>query len=146
MSGIVVGVDGSNEARRALEWAISEAGIHNTPLTVITVHQVAVDAWGLAELHYPEDEPARERALEAAQQLVDKTTAQLGASKPSSVQVKAVNGITAQVLIDQSKDADLLVVGRRGGGFEQFALGSVSGRVARHASCPVVVVPAGQDG
>ncbi|MGE5292057.1 MAG: universal stress protein [Micromonosporaceae bacterium] len=140
MSGIVVGVDGSQHAQRALEWAMSEAAIRNAPLTVVTVHQVAIDHWGLAELHYPEDVPARQRALDAAQQAVDKVTAQLSGAKPPAVHVKAVNGIPAEVLVSESKDADLLVVGTRGG-FEKHMLGSVSTKVAHRAVCPVVIVP-----
>jgi nucleotide-binding universal stress UspA family protein len=141
MPGIVVGVDGSEQAQHALEWAMNEAAIRNAPLIVLTVHQVAISHWGLAELHYPEDMPAREKALEAAQQAVDKVAAQLSGAKPSSVEVRAVNGIPAEVLIAESRTADLLVVGTRGGGFETHAMGSVSNKVGHHAACPVVIVP-----
>jgi nucleotide-binding universal stress UspA family protein len=140
MSGIVVGIDGSDHAQRALEWAMSEAAVRQAPLTVVTVHQVAVDHWGLAPLIYSQDEPARQRAGEAAQQIVDKASAQLSGAKPPSVQVKAVNGLPAEVLIGESKQADMLVVGTRGGGFEQLMMGSVSTKVAHHAACPVVIV------
>ena len=140
MPGIVVGVDGSDQSQRALEWAVTEAGLRKAPLTVITVHQVAIDHWGQGPLVYPQDEPARQQAEQAARQAVDKVTAQLSGAKPASVQVTAVNGVAADVLIDASKDADLLVVGARGGGFEQVILGSVSSKVAHHADCPVVIV------
>jgi nucleotide-binding universal stress UspA family protein len=143
MSGIVVGVDGSQHAQHALEWAMSEAALRNTPLTVLTVHAVAIDTWGLRELHYPEDEPARQRALEAAQQAVDKAAAQVSGAKPPAVHVKAVNGIPADALIAECKDADLLVVGTRGR-FEKYMLGSVSAKVAHRAPCPVVIIPHGE--
>jgi nucleotide-binding universal stress UspA family protein len=121
MSGIVVGVDGSDEALRALEWAINEAGIRTAPLTVIAVHQVAADHWGLGELHYPQDESARKQVREAAEQAVDKAVAQFTGPKPASVHVKAASGIAAEVLIEESRNADMLVVGHlgftgRGGG------------------------------
>jgi nucleotide-binding universal stress UspA family protein len=58
------------------------------------------------------------------------------------VTVRAVNGFAAQELIEASRDADLLVVGSRGGGgFARMLLGSISDQVAHHAHCPVVVVP-----
>jgi nucleotide-binding universal stress UspA family protein len=140
MAGIVVGIDGSGHAQRALEWAMNEAAVRNAPLTVVTVHQVAIDHWGLAELHYPQDEPARLRAEEAARQAVEKAAAQLSGAMPPSVQVRAVCGIPAEVLISQSSDADLLVVGSRGGGFGHLVMGSVSNKVAHHAACPVAVI------
>jgi nucleotide-binding universal stress UspA family protein len=142
MSGIVAGVDGSDEALRALEWAINEAGIRTAPLTVVAVHQVAADHWGLGELHYPQDESARNQVREAAQQAVDKAVAQFTGLKPASVHVKAASGVAAEVLIEESRDADMLVVGTRGGGFERAFLGSVSTKVGHHSACPVVIVPA----
>lgn len=140
MSGIVVGVDGSDHSLRALEWAVAEAALRKTPLTVVTVHQVAMDHWGIGELRYPEDDAARDRAGEAAHNAVEKAVAQLSGPKPPSVQVKAASGIPAAVLVSESKDADLLVVGTRGGGFEELMMGSVSIKAAHHAACPVVIV------
>jgi nucleotide-binding universal stress UspA family protein len=142
MPGIVVGVDGSDQSRHALEWAIGEAALHGAPLEVVAVHQVAVDAWGLAPMHLPTDVMEREQVHAAAQQMVDKAIAQAGAKRPPSVQVKAISGIPAQVLVDVSRDADLLVLGPRGaGGFGQLLLGSVTSQVVHHASCPVTIVP-----
>jgi nucleotide-binding universal stress UspA family protein len=51
-------------------------------------------------------------------------------------------GQPAEVLVAESKDAELLVVGSRGlGGFRGLLLGSVGQQCAHHAACPVVIVP-----
>jgi nucleotide-binding universal stress UspA family protein len=142
MAGIIVGVDGSHDAHRALEWAMQEAAARRAPLTVITVHPVAVSGWTGTPIVLPVDEPAAEQARQAAEEAVAKATAQLSKSPPVPVTVRAVSGLPAQELIEASRDADLLVVGSRGGGgFARLMLGSVSDQVMHHAHCPVVVVP-----
>ena len=55
-------------------------------------------------------------------------------------------GAPAATILDAAEGADLVVIGRRGvGGFQRLLLGSVSEHVARHAPCPVVVLPAAED-
>jgi nucleotide-binding universal stress UspA family protein len=55
--------------------------------------------------------------------------------------VRAVSGHPAGVLIDTSREADLMVVGSRGsGGFSSLLTGSVTSQVVNHSACPVVVV------
>jgi nucleotide-binding universal stress UspA family protein len=142
MDGIIVGVDGSHGAHGALEWAMQEAAARHVPLTVIAVHQVAASGWIVAPSFLPVDEPTVEQACQAAEEAVAKAAAQLGASRPVPVTVRAVSGFPAQELIEASRDADLLVVGSRGGGgFARLMMGSVSDQVVHHAHCPVVVVP-----
>jgi len=142
MAGIIVGVDGSHDAHRALEWAMQEAAAGQAALTVLTVHQVAASGWIGPPYFLPVDEPTVEMARQAAEEAVAKAAAQLGESQPVPVTVRAVSGLPAQELIEASRDADLLVVGSRGGGgFARLMLGSVSDQVMHHAHCPVVVVP-----
>lgn len=58
-----------------------------------------------------------------------------------TVHARVAEGNPAQVLIDASDGADLLVVGSRGhGGFTEALLGSVSQHCVQHAHCPVVVI------
>jgi nucleotide-binding universal stress UspA family protein len=57
------------------------------------------------------------------------------------IRPKVAEGNAAQVLLDASDGADLLVVGSRGhGGFAEALLGSVSQHCVHHATCPVVVI------
>jgi nucleotide-binding universal stress UspA family protein len=146
MPGIIAGVDGSANARRALEWAMKEAAIRNAPLTVLTVNEVAISFWTHQPVAVPADDAVLEGLRQAATELTEKAASELGESHPASVTVKAVNGIAATELIDASKDADLVVVGARGGahsgGLAQHKpIGSISNKVLHHAECPVVVVP-----
>jgi nucleotide-binding universal stress UspA family protein len=142
MPGILVGVDGSDHAAHALEWAMKEAAAHHAPLTVLTVHQVAASHWTGNPIIYPEDRAAQEAARQSAEKAVAEVAARLGGPGPASVTIHAVSGIPAQTLIEASRDADLLVVGSRGGGgFTSLMMGSTSSQVVHHAHCPVVVMP-----
>jgi nucleotide-binding universal stress UspA family protein len=65
----------------------------------------------------------------------------------SDVDVASVvrQGQAADVLLEEARGADLLVVGSRGlGGFTGLLLGSVSQQCAHHATCPVAIVPSGE--
>jgi nucleotide-binding universal stress UspA family protein len=141
MPGIIVGIDGSHDAHQGLEWAMQEAAVRYAPLTVVTVNEVP-SGWTGNPMILPKDQTALKNARQAAEEAVAKAATQLGESEPASVTVQAVNGFAAQELIEASRDADLLVVGSRGGGgFAQLMLGSISDQVVHHAHCPVVVVP-----
>jgi nucleotide-binding universal stress UspA family protein len=141
MPDIIVGVDGSGHSQRALIRAIKEAAAHHVPLTVLTLHQ-AIKGFGGGPVVYREDLPETERAREAVQAETDKALAEVGEPRPESVTVKAVHGFPAEVLIDASRDADMIVLGQRGvGGFSRLLMGSVTSQVAHHATCPVLIVP-----
>jgi nucleotide-binding universal stress UspA family protein len=142
MAGIVVGVDGSDHAHRALTWAMREAGIRHVPLTVLAVHAVAASAWTGNPIILGDDQEVLDRIRNAAQETIAKTAAELGQSQPPSVTVRAVHGFPVNELIEASRDAELVVLGSRGaGGFARLTLGSVSSQVVQHAHGPVVVVP-----
>ena len=141
MPGIVVGVNGSEHSQRSLEWAMKEAALRHTPLTVLAVHPVAMSTWTQTPLTYPQDAADEERARVAAQEGADKAAAPLGEQAPAVI-VRSVSGSPATELIKAGADADLLVVGARGnGGFARLLMGSVSAQVTHHAPCPVVVIP-----
>jgi nucleotide-binding universal stress UspA family protein len=143
MPGILVGIDGSEQSRRALEWAAREAALRHAPLTVLTVHQVMVSYWTAGAVAYPGDSDLSKSALDAAKAETDSVLEQFdAASRPPSVTVKAVTGLPAEELLCAAEGADMIVVGSRGaGGFKRLLLGSVSTQVTHHAHCPVVVIP-----
>jgi|HubBroStandDraft_5_1064220.scaffolds.fasta_scaffold183221_2 nucleotide-binding universal stress UspA family protein len=145
MPGIVVGVDGSPHARRALDWAMREAAAHHADLTVLTVNPVMASPWSGNPLANPgqAEEVAAIRA--AATEAVAKSASDLGDAQPASVTVTAVSGFPVRALIDASREADVLVIGSRGaGGFEALLMGSISSQVSHHAACPLVIVPSGR--
>ncbi len=142
MSGITVGLDGSAHSGRTLAWAVEEAAARKAPLTVIAVHEVASNHWTGHPVIYPGDQPELEKIRQAAEEMTQKAVHEAGEPGPASVTVRAVSGLAAAELINASGEADLIVVGSRGGGgFGKLMLGSVSSKVLHHAHCPVVVIP-----
>jgi nucleotide-binding universal stress UspA family protein len=136
---IVVGVDGSEGSVAALRFALEEAKIRGTELKAVSAWHVppAVYGAGMAPAAIDVDEYRKlaEKALAA-------TVAEAAPGALDSVTLILREGGPSDVLLEESKNADLLVVGTRGlGGFKGLLLGSVSQQVAHHASCPVVVVP-----
>ncbi len=143
MPGILVGIDGSSHSRRALDWAISEAAIRHTPLTVLTVQQAMTSFWA-GPMIYPEDADLAEHARKVAQDETDDALRKVAEdARPPEVTVLAVPGIPAEEILSMGRDADMIVLGSRGaGGFKKLLMGSVTSQVAHHAHCPVVVIPA----
>jgi nucleotide-binding universal stress UspA family protein len=144
MPGIIVGVDGSDHSRLALTWAMREAAQHRAPLTVMTVRPAPARPatrifW--AEPDLPEDSRDLELTRKAVRQYVDKVANEIGATVPE-ITVSVSEGDPSEELVKASHDADMLVVGSRGGGgFARLLMGSVSSQVSHHAACPVVIIP-----
>ena len=128
---IVVGVDGSTSSRGALRWAAAQAALASAELEVVIGWSYPM-SYGfpvIADVDW---------AADARTTVEAELTDVLG---DQQVTVRVLEGHPARVLLDASRDADLLVVGSRGhGGFTGLLLGSVSEYVVTHASCPVVVV------
>ncbi len=143
MAGIIVGVDGSDHSRHALGWAMREAVKHRLPLTVMSIHPPPARPatsiyWGVHS--YPENSFDPELARMAVQEFVDKVAGEIGEAPEITVSVGM--GDAAEELVKASRDADMLVVGSRGGGgFARLLMGAVSSQVVHHAFCPVVVIP-----
>jgi nucleotide-binding universal stress UspA family protein len=137
MERIVVGVDGSEAAHRALEWAVDEARRRNAVVEAIHAwHQPFITGYAyLGEMDLNNYLAEAEKTLDTALASVD--------TEGVAVEHKVVPGGASHVLVDEAKGASLLVVGSRGrGGFTGLLLGSVSQQVAHHAPCPTVIIPA----
>jgi len=140
METIVVGVDGSEGARAALAFAAREAALRGATLRVVTAWELPYSAFSgglMPPLNLAE--VARENAEKVARAAAEEAEA---LEPEISVEHLAVQGQPAEVLVGESRDAAVAVVGMRGhGGFASLLLGSVSQQVVHHAACPVVVVP-----
>jgi nucleotide-binding universal stress UspA family protein len=135
---VVVGVDGSTESIAALRWAAGYA-------TAAGGHLRAVMAW-----HYPSavgpapvgvaPESISDEVRHHMTETVTKAVADAEIDS-ERVQVQVTYGHPAEVLVEESAHADLLVVGSRGHGkFTAMLVGSVSLHCVTHAACPVLVV------
>jgi nucleotide-binding universal stress UspA family protein len=136
---IVVGVDGSHHAERALEFAAEEARRRDAAVHVVTAWHVPAAVYGPG--FAPTASPSVEDATrELAEQVAARAAESLRA-RGREVETSVCHAQAADALIEESRGADLLVVGSRGhGGFSGLLLGSVGQQCAHHASCPTVVV------
>ena len=139
MNTIVVGVDGSEAAGVALEFAVEEAGIRGAKLRVVWIwetpplaQQEALTGPGLFNGLQSESEAVVDQALRRVREL----------DPDLPCEGSALNGWPQAVLVEEAKGALLVVVGRRGhGALASLLLGSVSRHVVDHSPCPVIVVP-----
>lgn len=135
---IVVAIDGSPHAARALAWAVREAQLRSAALTVL--HAFAVGRLTRGRHGGAANERREAEAIELVHDALDPWSAS-GVDADIAV-TPALGRQVAGALLHHARDADLLVLGSRGlGGFPGLLLGSVSQQVAAHASVPVAVIP-----
>ena len=132
---IVVGVDGSEASIEALRQAQQMA----LPLGA----KVLANAyWDYPQVYSGYMMMGIEGFEEHAGQILDEAVrTAFGDETPSNVVPNLIRGHPRESLIEASRNADMIVVGRRGhGGFGGLLLGSVSSALVAHAHCPVLVV------
>ncbi|PPK67230.1 universal stress protein [Actinokineospora auranticolor] len=135
-SPVVVAVDGSPSSADAVAWAAAEAGRHGLPLRLVhvCVPPAVTDPVGRDIWLDPLSSQGGHLLAEA-----DDLAQRVHPGLRTCSELR--HGFAAAQLLDAAADAAVLVTGHRGlGGFEGLLLGSVSGAVAAHARCPVVVV------
>jgi nucleotide-binding universal stress UspA family protein len=135
---VLVGVDGSPESGAALNYAVAEANRRGARLRVVSTYFPEYAVHGHTE-PLTASEPAIEINVEAQiRRMVEEA---LAGDAPPPVEIVVAAGPAAGVLIDKSREVDVLVLGHRGrGGFASMLLGSVSMQCVLHAHCPVIVV------
>jgi nucleotide-binding universal stress UspA family protein len=140
--GIVVGLDGSPNSERALDWALSHAAALNTSLTAVAVHQVAKSYWGHEPVVGAADVSVLDQLQRSAEEMTQRAVGKLTGAKPTSVEVRAANGFVVEELVNASRDAEELVLGSRStSGLTRLVMGSISSEIVQHAVCPIVIVP-----
>lgn len=143
---IVVGVDGSEYSSNTLQMAGRVASALEGPLDVVTC--IGMSDYFLASRFEPELTRFTTELEDTAKRLVDEALERaFGADRPKGLTVTVKFGEPAKILVEESRGAQLLVVGRRGsGGFLNQPIGSVSRACAAHARCPVLVVTQDEKG
>ncbi|MFD0532932.1 universal stress protein [Actinomadura luteofluorescens] len=133
---IIVGVDGSAHAWRALDWAADYAVRHRRPLELVHASRALVDDGAIPKDALRRLVAEREDLLAEARQYALKVNPDL------DVATRLVRTDPGGALVEGSEHAALVAVGSRGmGGFEGLLFGSVGLYTAAHARCPVLVVP-----
>jgi nucleotide-binding universal stress UspA family protein len=139
----VVGVDGSEQSRRAVEWCATYAKLLGAE--VVAVHAIDIPFLDTQPTAFPVRIP--EFSAEEREDLEDVVTGEWCAPLEEasvSFRVVLVDGVPARVLMRAAvdEDADLVVTGKRGrGGFAELILGSTSHALSLHLNRPLVIVP-----
>lgn len=136
---VVVAFDDSPASHVALRWAADEAAARRCPMRIVHV-QVPLPAEVLAY-----DTPSHVHVSEYAQTggaLLASAAESVRSTHPGlEVHTSLVQEAITPALLEESRDAALIVMGSRGrGGFRGLLLGSVSQQISAHAACPVIVV------
>lgn len=140
--GVVVGVDESPAAKVAVRWAARDAELRKIPLTLVHAISPEIATWpekrlpaGLARWQ----QDRGRRLVNESFEIVEEIPRRGG---PAEVHTQVVPSAAVPALVDLSKDAELVVAGRRGTGrWAPRPMGSVSSGLLRYAHCPVAIVP-----
>ncbi|WP_326834935.1 universal stress protein [Amycolatopsis rhabdoformis] len=137
-SAIVVGVDGSDQALEAVRWAAAEAASRSLPLRAVSAVDPAI---AVATAGPPVVLEAVDSIEQVAQADLEKAALLARETADVTADTEYLPNSAVPVLVEQSKNASLLVLGATGrGGYVGMVLGSTAVSVVAHSECPVVVV------
>nr|NLD41395.1 universal stress protein [Actinomycetales bacterium] len=135
---ILVGVDGSDAGMGAVDWAAAAARIHGWAIHLVCAYSLPSFAASTMDGGFAAIDESRVRS--SADEVLDAAQERLG--EGITVTRSVETGDPTTVLADMSREAALIVIGkRRGGGLADRILGAVSSALPPHAHCPTVVVP-----
>lgn len=136
---VVVGVDGSTGSTYAVRWAARQAALWECPLRLVHAH-----TWPWIQQPYLAGLPShyRQALLSMADEWLRKAAGLAVEAVPEiAVSTELISATAAQLLVEESQRARLVVVGSRGlGGFTGLLAGSTAVALGAHAHCPVAVV------
>ncbi|MBF6542396.1 universal stress protein [Nocardia brasiliensis] len=139
---ITVGVDGSEPSMVAVQWAAAEAARLHAPLELLNSTGVPLDYPPTIEYLPNEAERYRHEGTQILAKATKLATDLWPPDRAPEITARVVDGPPIPTLIARSKEARMVVVGTSGmGALGRGLLGSVSTSIARHAHCPVAVIP-----
>lgn len=134
---VVVGYDGSEHSRAAMEYAVEQARARRAQLHVVSAWQVPIFSPYVAAYNSLIEQAMREESQAAR----ERVTPWRHGNPDLVITDEESREHPVSALIAAAGTADLVVVGSRGrGGFASAVLGSVSHSVLHHVACPVAVV------
>jgi nucleotide-binding universal stress UspA family protein len=139
---IVVGIDGSAKADRALGWAIEEANLRSLPIRVVTAWHVPLAAFSQHGTVPPPSASLADDLRRVAEAVAGAAAARVRDEDGLAVETRVVEGDPAEALIEAARPEDELVVGARAKRAVPVLVGSsVSVQCVLHAHCPTTVIP-----
>lgn len=142
ISTVVTGIDGSEGSVRAAQHAAAIARHWGASLKLVTVVRTPEGWWGIGGAP-PSPEALSSALVESQQQILKEIEENLDLEGVDYETVEELGDPVSRIIaVCDNKDADLLVIGRRGAGLaERVILGSTADRLTHLAECPVLVVP-----
>jgi nucleotide-binding universal stress UspA family protein len=139
---ILVGVDGSDHANRAVAWCAKHAASLNAE--IIVVHAVDIPLYSAPGVGYLPVAPLTDEDRDQLRAVVQNEWC--AALKDASIPIRVLveDGPPATILMEVARreQVDMVVTGRRGrGGFAELLLGSTSHQLSHHLGCALTIVP-----